>query len=333
MRRLKRIGRWLRRDDGVSMVLVGVALAVLLGLAGMAVDLGVVYAERRELRTGADAAALAIAEDCGMQTRPCDEATAQATAQEYADANAWDHASTVDSIQLTLGGGNTGTVRVVTSAWDAAADQPGVRVPLLSMLGFNRVQVGAAATAIFSGLSAEEGGLPLIIDTCEFHTAGGYGRGRSVTLIFKDPKKDPEALCASDPAGKDAPGAFGWLTTPDKNHCRTGLLTIGDLADADPGYSPSKGCKQNPPAVDTDYLIPLYSEVGGQGNNTWYRVFGFASFHLEGYSFPNWGTYGAGCGGPGYSVGCITGYFVNDTVYQGEPGGPNFGVVLVKLIE
>ena len=175
--------RWLKRDDGISMVFVGVMLAVLLGLAGLAVDLGAVFAERRELRNGADAAARAIAEDCGRKARPCDLASAAATAQDYADANAQDAASTVRSVEITLSSATTGEVRVATAAWDAAAGQPGVRVPLLSLLGFHRVEVGAEATAIFDHPSTGEG-LPLIIDTCEFDKAGGYGiQGRAAMFV------------------------------------------------------------------------------------------------------------------------------------------------------
>ncbi len=317
------------------MVLVGVMLAVLLGLAGMAVDLGVVYAERRELRNGADAAALAIAEDCGRGTRLCDNPTALSTAGQYADANAWDDASAVDSVDLTLTGPTTGSVRVVTSAWDAAAGKAGVRVPLLSMLGFDRVQVGAAATAIFDHPVSSEGGLALIIDTCEFYTAvgSGYGPQSLTTLIFKDPNKDPEGPCLADPAGKDAPGAFGWLDTPNTSLCQYDDLTVGEEAEADPGYAPSKGCKQDIPPLDADYMLPVYSEVGGYGNNTWYTVAGFAYFHFLGYNFPIWGEAGVGCGGTGHSVGCITGYFTRNTLWTGDPGGPDFGAVLVKLTE
>jgi Flp pilus assembly protein TadG len=333
MRRLKGLRRWLRGDRGVALVLVGVCLAALLALAGMAVDLGVVYAERRELRNGADAAALAIAEDCGIGTRACDEATALATAEEYADANAWDGDSAVDSVELAFGANDSGSVRVVTSAWDAANGVPGVRVPLLSMLGFHRVEVGAAATADF-GHPLSGSGLALIIDTCEFYTAiqaDGYGPGSMTTLWFKDPKGDPERPCPADPAGKDAPGSFGWLDTPNTNECRTALLTVGGWATAEPGFSPSKGCKSHIPPLNADYLLPIYDQVTGQGNNTRYRVAGFAMFHFMGYNFPNWGKAGVGCDGSG--KGCITGYFVQDTFYTGEPGGPDFGVVLVKLTE
>jgi len=356
MRRLSGLRRWLKRDEGISLVLIGVMLAVILGLAGMAVDLGAVYAERRELRNGADAAALAIAEDCGMGAKPCDNPTALATAEQYADANAWDDNSAVESVNLTLTGPTTGSIRVVTSAWDAAAGQPGVRVPLMSMLGFNRVNVVAAATAIFDHPSSG-GGIPLIIGKCEFCTAIGgcppepgmiFGPGTSATLVFKDPSKDEGAPCPADPAGKDAPGSFGWLDT-DGTMCWVETEIELPLLPADPGVSPSTGCD---PAdllriLEFPVLIPLYTDIckdpeGTQcedgdagGNNTYYRVPGWASFQLTDYYLG--GQYrhpsGFSCGTGNSADRCIKGYFTKNTVYTGKVGGQNFGVVLVKLAE
>ncbi len=361
MRRLnRRAKQWLTRDEGVSMVLVGVMLAVILGLAGMAVDLGAVYAERRELRTAADAGALAVAEDCGTGTRPCDQATAEATAGQYADANAWDGASVVDSVELAFTGLSTGTVRVKTSAWDAAAAQPGVRVPLLSLLGFNRVQVGAAATAVY-GHPGSGGGIPLVIGTCEFCTAIGgcppnedsvFGPTSLTTLVFKDPSKDPYADCPADPAGKDAPGSFGWLDT-DGKMCWVESDIEMPLLPADPGVSPSTGCDPNDlsrllqMAIDEGVMIPVYEAIckdaAGQqceegdagGANTYYKITGYGSFHLTAYflggqyKYPN----GFSCGTGDSADRCIQGYFVTDTLYTGKLGGEDYGLVSVKLTE
>jgi len=337
------------------MALVGVCLAVLLGLAGMAVDLGMVYVERRELRNGADAAALAIAEDCGMGARPCDNPTALSTADEYADANAGDDDSAVESVNLTLTGPTTGSVRVVTSAWDAAAGQAGVRVPLMNLLGFDRVNVGAAATAIFDHPSSG-GGIPLIIGTCEFYTAIGgnpvnpgskFGPLSTATLVFKDPSKDAGGPCPADPAGKDAPGSFGWLDT-DGTMCWVETEVELPLLPADPGVSPSTGCD---PAdllkiLASPVLIPIYSDIckdpeGTQcedgdagGSNTYYRVPGWASFQLTGYYLGGQYRHPNGFSCDTNSADrCIQGYFTKNTVYTGKVGGQNFGVVLVKLTE
>lgn len=360
MRRLSGLSRWLRRDEGVSMVLVGVMLAVLMGMAGMAIDLGVVYGERRELRNAADAGALAVAADCGMRTRPCDDSTARSTAEQYANANAGDGASTVDSVNLTLTGATTGSVRVITSAWDAAAGKSGVKVPLMSLLGFDRVAVRAAATAVF-GPVGSGGGLPLVIGECEFCTATNgcpvtadsvFGPDSRTTLVFKDPSKDPYAACPADPAGKDAPGSFGWLDT-DGKMCWVESDIEMPLLPADPGVSPSTGCDPSDlialleMAEDEGVQIPIYDAIckdpyGQQceegdagGANTYYRITGYGSFHLTAYFLG--GQYkhpsNFSCGTGNSADRCIQGYFVTAEKHTGNLGGKDFGVVLVKLTE
>ena len=145
--------RWLRRDEGIVMVLVGLLLVVLLGMAGLAIDLGALYSERRQLRNGADAAALAIAEDCGRHPGSCNQGTANDTAQLYADANSDDGASGGADCGLTPTGPTTGRVEVMISALEGRP----VRVPLMSLFGLDRVNVTAAATAIFDHPSSATG--------------------------------------------------------------------------------------------------------------------------------------------------------------------------------
>jgi Flp pilus assembly protein TadG len=328
--------RWLKRDDGVSVVLVGILLAVLLALSGMAVDLGAVFAERRELRNGADAAALAIAEDCGRRTRSCDEGTASATAQSYADANSHDAASAVESVELVRSSATTGEVRVVTGAWDAAAEQAGVRVPLLSLLGFHRVEVGAAATAIFDHPATGEG-LPLIIDTCEFDKAGGYGSGSLVTLYFHSPSATdpPPEACPANPAHWDFPGGFGWLD-PNNGVCDV-ALSAGDWVHADEGNNVPRNCD---PAwlaayiLDQTILIPMYVDL--DAHDKLYAVAGFSAFHVTAYKLSSGNQYTRPAGfrcplNPADT--CLQGYFTTTTVFTGQAGGDDYGVVLVKLTE
>ncbi len=323
------------------MVLVGVLLAVLLALSGMAVDLGAVFAERRELRNGADAAALAIAEDCGRKTRPCDEATAAGTAQDYADANAYDNATAVESVQLTISGATTGAVRVVTAAWDAAAGEAGVRVPLLSLLGFHRVQVGAAATAIFDHPASMISPLPAIIDVCEFFNSGGYGTGEIVNLYFLSPSSTNPAPveCPSNPAYMDFPGGFAWLEpNTAAGACSVGLSTATWAVSSTGEAVPVPECL-DPSALraaiyDQDILLPMYDLV--RSHEKEYRVYGFSAFHVTAYKLTSGAAYawpaGFKCPLSPAST-CLEGFFTSTTVFTGDPGGPDLGVVLVKLTE
>src|SRR5579863_2307493 len=64
MRRLKRaLGRRAGREDGQVIVIMVLFLVVLLGFAGLVVDVGRVYVAQRELQQAVDAAALAAAQD------------------------------------------------------------------------------------------------------------------------------------------------------------------------------------------------------------------------------------------------------------------------------
>ncbi len=79
----------IRRDDaGAVIVWVALMMVVLLGMGALVIDVGQLYAERRELQNGADAAALAVAQDCAGGD--CLDETA--TAGTYADDNAHDGA-------------------------------------------------------------------------------------------------------------------------------------------------------------------------------------------------------------------------------------------------
>ena len=91
-------------DAGATIVFVAVILVALLALTAFAVDFGRMWEERRQLQNGADAAALAIAEDCarGLCDGSYDE---YATAEIYVDANARDGAALAWQVDLGGDGG------------------------------------------------------------------------------------------------------------------------------------------------------------------------------------------------------------------------------------
>jgi hypothetical protein len=285
--------RRLRRDEGIVLILVAGLLVVLLGMAGLAVDLGSLYSERRQLRNGADAAALAIAEDCARHPGSCTKPAAEATAQLYADANSDDGASGVQVALL-----ESGRVRVVTSAFDGKAGAPGVRVPLMSLFGFRRVDVTAAATAVF-GYPVSGTTMPLIINETEY---------RQTTL-----------------------DDFAWLD--GGSGCRM-TLTAGNWPRGSTGGGPECTAEYLRDNVwNHDLLIALYSQVDEQPR---YRVAGFAYFRVTGYILsttdPSYTRPVGFLCQTGAPV-CLQGYFLERTVSTGDRGGADFGVVLVKLVE
>lgn len=81
--------RLLRREDrGAIGVLIAVLIGggVLLGMAALVIDVGQIYQNRAELQNGADAAALAVAQQCARGN--CSNARTLRIAETYASENA-----------------------------------------------------------------------------------------------------------------------------------------------------------------------------------------------------------------------------------------------------
>jgi Flp pilus assembly protein TadG len=78
--------RFAEDDSGVSAILVGLCLAAILGAAGLAVDVGLWYADRRAAQGAADAAAYSAAVDYANSSSPSvsfSTASAKAVAAKY----------------------------------------------------------------------------------------------------------------------------------------------------------------------------------------------------------------------------------------------------------
>ena len=80
------LGRVLREERGQAIVLLGTAMVVLLGIAALVLDVGVVYQSRRASQNAADAAALAAASRLPASTGVI-QAEALALAYEYGELN------------------------------------------------------------------------------------------------------------------------------------------------------------------------------------------------------------------------------------------------------
>jgi len=74
-------------DRGAVGIFTAIVVIVLFGFMGLAVDVGAMYDERRQLANGADAAVLAIAEDCALEVISCDRDTANVIAAGFASAS------------------------------------------------------------------------------------------------------------------------------------------------------------------------------------------------------------------------------------------------------
>jgi hypothetical protein len=104
----RRLGARRHRDDrGAVATVVAVLLAggVLLGFAALVIDVGFIYAEREELITGSDAAALAVGRACANDRPECaDEPAILNLVSTYANANAGDGLANVMEVCGRLSG-------------------------------------------------------------------------------------------------------------------------------------------------------------------------------------------------------------------------------------
>lgn len=129
-------------QNGQSLAHVAILMIVLLAFAGLAIDGGRIYLERRRMQNAADAGALAGAREIcfgdGSQSP-------LAVAEQYAiDQNGADQA------EATWAGGQDDPIRVVASRQ--------VLMSLANIVGFSQMTVGASATAK-CGKAVTSGGL------------------------------------------------------------------------------------------------------------------------------------------------------------------------------
>jgi Flp pilus assembly protein TadG len=345
----------LNDERGAVAVIVLVCFTLLFGIGALVVDAGSLYQERRVLQNGADAAALAIATQCGTGT--C--GTPGSTAESYVDENADDGSSALEEL---CGSGVTGAsacvdpptvptgagyVRV-TASTAGAGEGDDVVPPFFSrVFGHEGTTVHARSTVIWGGPSSLTSELPVTMSQCEYdhYTADGLHDPPPYTSY-----PSPEAViylhntdetlappCDAGPSGADLPGGFGWLDTA--TDCLATSDTEGWFDDST-GVPPPSSC--DPTEMD-DLVghivhIPVFDSTNGlNGANGEYHMSGFASFFVTGYSIvgqykvKSIVTNSFPCSG---SATCISGFFVqDDEPLDGEVGGPAMGVTVIEILE
>lgn len=349
MRRLR-----LSDERGGALVMVALFMVALVAMVAFAIDTGALYEERRELQNAADAAVLAIAEDCGWGIAPCDDAYATSTAESYSDSNSLDDASAVGDVALDIG-----AQKITVGTQTEASDGGTILKPFFAQLvGFDGATVGATATAIW-GHPAGMGTIPLVVSECEWDAAPDPAEGPPFDgapwlfyLHRGQGPPDPESCTAQ--AGQDwdledyLPGGFGWLESDD---CWVDSV-IGDWVLKDPGASVSSGCSAS--ELRTALLgadgsgrtvnFPYFDQVRGNGSvdsgppaeesGRGYRILGYGAIHVTGYNFggqfkePSTVTGALPCNGDDR---CLEGYITFATDSGGPVGGPDLGILIVKL--
>lgn len=360
-----------RHDDrgaAASLVAVLLSTGVLLGMAALTVDVGQLYAERRQVQNGADAAALAVAVSCSTSAS-CDTSPG-GQARSIANANANDAATAVQAVcgsgHASLPGctgsggpaltqcpappaGVQGWVRVRTATATAGGGTllaPTFARALAGNGTYSGTQVQACAQAAWGSPASLQQIVPLTLSMCEWDAATAAGTAFAPAPPYPPyPSSGQVALklhstsevggCpSSGGAYADLPGGFGWL---DGGAACQVTVSAGGTAPADPGVASGSCSDTVSTRVGTVLYLPVYSDAWGTGATGTYQIAGFAAFYLSGYNLP--GAHptkvaspvgGHLCGG---SNKCIYGWFTQGLVPAPSTlgPGPNMGARVVAL--
>ena len=220
--------RWLeelRREDGVSAVLIALMIIPLLAMAALVIDIGMMYWEVRQLQNGADAAAIAIAQECADDEATC-PGNAQAVADAFTDVNSNDEAS---SAVVDLDVANR--IVTVTAETVESDGSTGLTLFFARILNAAPETYGRAATAIWGPAGLPEVSIPLTIAQCEWDLRDGDG---NATILIKGNPGANECLDDTNP-GMYEPGGFGWLD-PTLEGCAAEVLewTPGNTGNTPP---------------------------------------------------------------------------------------------------
>jgi Flp pilus assembly protein TadG len=337
-------------DDGVILVWVAMMLVALVGMGALVIDIGALYVERRELQNGADAAALAVAQDCAEGD--CGSGGGAVQAQKYADLNANDGVSAVDpSTPCGVGpglaacgtgapsgaAGASGWVRVDTSTMDldGGNEVSFLLAPVISSLTGKTVTASAVAAWGPMGGGAV---VPLVFSLCEWEAMGGdldAGTFPTDTQAITFHGTNASSVdCPIGPSGLDLPGGFGRVIAPD---CEADL-TAGEWADVDTGANLAADCDVQS-WQNAEVVIAIFDATNGKtGANGAYHIAGFVGFKVVGYRI----VASRGGGGVQKFGSCtpdkpsdqyLCGQFKRVSKNGGDFGtGPDFGARIIKMV-
>lgn len=295
-------------ERGQAAVLSVLWMVVLLGLAGLVIDVGAWVQSQRHLQARADASALA-----GAQSLPDDTSSAGGLAQLYATKNGYSLPTSDISISSVSAPNDAITVNVNTDAPTYFA----------KLFGLSTVPVKATATAQSNLLGSAKYVAPIGVNIKHPMLSG------SGCPCFNTP--------TTLPLGKTgAPGAFALVDLDAKggtgssdlaNWILNGYPDYLDLGD----YFSNTGAKWDSSNIDaalsarigTVLMFPVYDTLTGTGVNALYHVISWVGFHIDSFTASG-------------SSGSITGEFT-EIDWQGLPATtpttePSLGARVVTLI-
>ena len=273
-----------KRNDGergAVSVIVALMLVALLGFGAMAVDVGMLYAERTQLRNGADSAALAIAQKCAKSATDPDCVTPTPLAAGYANSNANDGLSNIKSIVLDKTGG---TVSVTVGSQEAGHTPNQVSLFFARVFGINTTEVNAPSTVRWGSPVKGTTAFPITVSICQVRDK------TDIMQLLRLHGTGANPGCNYGPSGAAVEGGFGGLKQ-DAGQCGAFIDIAKRMANGDTGNNPPPNCEAtlNSWAADMNagkdviILLPIFNKVTGTGNNAIFGLTTFAAFKVAGW--------------------------------------------------
>ncbi|WP_248759593.1 TadE/TadG family type IV pilus assembly protein [Pseudarthrobacter sp. SSS035] len=282
MRRLT--GDMQATERGAITVIVALLMVVLLGSVAIAVDVGVIHSERAQLQSGADAAAIGMAQKCARDASDPLCSTTSTLATSLANLNALDSVSKVYSIALDK---TARTLTVQTSAKETGGTDNSVSLFFADILGVPTKEVGARASAVWGSPQAGRTAFPLAFSVCQVkdHVGGAL-------QLLQEHGNNANADCNYGPSGAAVAGGFGWLT-PDTGKCGGTIDLALSEAGSDTGNNAPGHCvaelnhwaSEITAGREVIVLLPVFNKVVGSGAGAVYSLVSFAAFKVTGWKF------------------------------------------------
>lgn len=299
---MQRLMHALRDEGGATAIIVALTMSIVLGMAALVIDVGASQARRAQLQEAADAAALAIAQQCvkaaGTTVASCAPPVvggATATAQELAVANVNDRTVSVSTPTFTAS-----TVKVT-----AKSDQVGF---FSRIFGVDSTTLQASAKAQWIPPVTR---LPLAYHECNLPDPSN-----NTVFIESDILSITNLNIADCGLLGSVTGLLGARWAPDAN-CSFDVNLLTYVNGVLSNVLPSQCVSMLGSLIGKQVLIPVYDQVLvpivvngvllGQG----YQVKKYALFTVTGYDFQSVNILGVSLGGP-----------------KSMPAGPQCAVVL-----
>ncbi|WP_407709796.1 pilus assembly protein TadG-related protein [Arthrobacter nitrophenolicus] len=281
---MRRVSGQDHAEKGAVSVIVALLLVTLLGFTAIAVDVGVIYSERAQLQSGADASAIALAQKCARDATDAQCSTTSTLAGSLANQNALDGMSKVQSIQLDK---TARTVSVTTSAKETGGKDNSVSLFFANAIGIPSKEVGARSSAAWGSPKAGRTAFPLAFSICQVKDNIG-----GALQLLQEHGKNQNADCNYGPSGAAVQGGFGWLVQ-DAGKCGGTIDLAVSEGGSDPGNNAPGNCTTELNKWASEIaagrkvivLLPVFNKVTGTGAGAIYGLVSFAAFEVTGWKF------------------------------------------------